>query len=95
MPGVQLFGGKQAVEVLKLPPAVNMHHEYNSLACTVEMVANVQEAIVHIHQHGRYAEKQLERHVEHWCTASKATLLTSFGRIAVHIRTASLQKIVP
>lgn len=42
--------------VLNIPQAQSFHHEYNSMACTIETVDDVHEAIDHIHQHGRYLD---------------------------------------
>ncbi|KAB5538765.1 hypothetical protein DKX38_016298 [Salix brachista] len=53
--GVTLFGGPRACKVLNLPEAHSFHHEYNSMACTVEIVDDVYAAINHIHQHGSAA----------------------------------------
>ncbi|KAJ6325188.1 hypothetical protein OIU76_012303 [Salix suchowensis] len=50
--GVTLFGGPRACKALNLPEAHSFHHEYNSMACTVEIVDDVYAAINHIHQHG-------------------------------------------
>uniref|UniRef100_A0A0C9S5L2 Delta-1-pyrroline-5-carboxylate synthase n=1 Tax=Wollemia nobilis TaxID=56998 RepID=A0A0C9S5L2_9CONI len=50
--GVQLYGGMKAAEILKLPKARSFHYEYSSMACTVEIVKDVFEAINHIHEHG-------------------------------------------
>ncbi|KAK4579286.1 hypothetical protein RGQ29_029099 [Quercus rubra] len=50
--GVTLYGGPQASCLLNFPEARSFHHEYNSLACTVEIVDDVYAAIDHIHQHG-------------------------------------------
>ncbi|XP_055820282.1 delta-1-pyrroline-5-carboxylate synthase isoform X2 [Solanum dulcamara] len=50
--GVSLFGGPKACSLLKIPEARAFHHEYSSLACTVEVVEDVYAAIDHIHQHG-------------------------------------------
>lgn len=50
--GVTLFGGQRACKELNLPEAHSLHHEYNSMACTVEIVDDVHAAINHIHQHG-------------------------------------------
>ena len=52
--GVTSFGGPRACKELELPKAHSFHHEYNSMACTVEIVDDVYAAINHIHQHGRY-----------------------------------------
>ncbi|KAF9674684.1 hypothetical protein SADUNF_Sadunf10G0152500 [Salix dunnii] len=53
--GVTLFGGPRACKELKFPKAHSFHHEYNSMACTVEIVDDVYAAINHIHQHGSAA----------------------------------------
>ncbi|KAJ6892091.1 delta-1-pyrroline-5-carboxylate synthase [Populus alba x Populus x berolinensis] len=50
--GVTLFGGQRACKELNLPEAHSLHHEYNSMACTVEIVDDVHAAINHTHQHG-------------------------------------------
>ncbi|GAB2299725.1 Delta-1-pyrroline-5-carboxylate synthase [Dionaea muscipula] len=52
--GVTIFGGPRvsAVKELNIPEVQSFHHEYNSLACTVEIVDDVYAAIDHIHQHG-------------------------------------------
>ncbi|XP_044473107.1 delta-1-pyrroline-5-carboxylate synthase-like [Mangifera indica] len=50
--GVKLFGGPRASNLLNLPETRSFHHEYNSLACTIEIVDDVHAAINHIHQHG-------------------------------------------
>lgn len=50
--GVTLYGGPWASSLLNFPEARSFHHEYNSLACTVEIVDDVYAAIDHIHQHG-------------------------------------------
>ncbi|GMJ03143.1 delta 1-pyrroline-5-carboxylate synthase 2 [Hibiscus trionum] len=50
--GVTLYGGPRASSLLNIPEAHSFHHEYNSMACTVEIVDDVQAAIDHIHQHG-------------------------------------------
>ncbi|KAL8539106.1 hypothetical protein ACS0TY_000915 [Phlomoides rotata] len=50
--GVTIFGGPRASSSLNLPQAHSLHHEYGSLACTVEIVDDVNAAIDHIHQHG-------------------------------------------
>ncbi|KAF9676868.1 hypothetical protein SADUNF_Sadunf08G0048100 [Salix dunnii] len=36
--GVTLFGGQRACKELNIPQAHTFHHEYNSMACTVEIV---------------------------------------------------------
>ncbi|KAL0359248.1 UNVERIFIED_CONTAM: Delta-1-pyrroline-5-carboxylate synthase [Sesamum angustifolium] len=50
--GVKIFGGPRASSLLNIPEARSLHHEYSSLACTVEIVDDVNAAIDHIHQHG-------------------------------------------
>ncbi|XP_004240687.1 delta-1-pyrroline-5-carboxylate synthase-like isoform X2 [Solanum lycopersicum] len=50
--GVSLFGGPKASSVLNIPEANSFHHEYGALACTVEIVEDVNTAIEHIHRHG-------------------------------------------
>lgn len=50
--GVSIYGGARASALLNIPEATSLHHEYNSMACTVEIVDDVYAAIDHIHQHG-------------------------------------------
>ncbi|CAM6047290.1 unnamed protein product [Sphagnum compactum] len=50
--GVTLYGGERAVQLLKLPKAISFHTEYSALACTVEIVKDIDAAIEHIHDHG-------------------------------------------
>lgn len=50
--GVTLYGGPRANVELDIPLAHSLHHEYNSLACTIEIVDDVLGAIDHIHCHG-------------------------------------------
>ncbi|TYH77440.1 hypothetical protein ES332_D04G154800v1 [Gossypium tomentosum] len=50
--GVTLYGGPRASSLLNIPKAHSFHHEYSSMACTIEIVDDVQAAIDHIHQHG-------------------------------------------
>ncbi|XP_075485364.1 delta-1-pyrroline-5-carboxylate synthase [Primulina tabacum] len=50
--GVAIFGGPRASSILNIPQARSLHHEYSSLACTVEIVDDVYAAIDHIHLHG-------------------------------------------
>ncbi|XP_044508513.1 delta-1-pyrroline-5-carboxylate synthase-like isoform X2 [Mangifera indica] len=50
--GVTLFGGPKASTLLSVPEADSLHHEYNSMACTIEVVDDVYTAIDHIHQYG-------------------------------------------
>ncbi|GFP86355.1 delta-1-pyrroline-5-carboxylate synthase [Phtheirospermum japonicum] len=53
-PGVTIFGGPRASSTLNIPEASSLRHEYSSLACTVEIVDDVNAAIDHIHGHGRH-----------------------------------------
>ncbi|XP_058099410.1 delta-1-pyrroline-5-carboxylate synthase-like [Magnolia sinica] len=50
--GVSLYGGPRASAILDIPAVHSFHHEYNSMACTVEIVDDVLAAIDHIHRHG-------------------------------------------
>jgi len=52
--GVEVHAGNRvSAELLQgLPPAPSPRHEYSALACTVEVVDSMQEAIDHIHRHG-------------------------------------------
>ncbi|CAN6710193.1 unnamed protein product [Malus baccata var. baccata] len=50
--GVTLYGGPRASVLLRIPEAPSFHHEYSSMACTVEFVDDVHAAIDHIHEHG-------------------------------------------
>ncbi|KAJ4768595.1 Delta-1-pyrroline-5-carboxylate synthase [Rhynchospora pubera] len=50
--GVEIFGGPIACEELSLPKAESFHHEYSSMACTIEFVDDVYAAIDHIHHYG-------------------------------------------
>lgn len=52
--GVQLYGGPRASALLNVSEMSSFHHEYSSLACTVEIVEDVFAAIDHIHKHGRH-----------------------------------------
>ena len=52
--GVTLYGGAKASALFKIGKAVDLHHEYNALACTVEVVEDVYAAIDHIHLYGRF-----------------------------------------
>ncbi|KAE8099327.1 hypothetical protein FH972_017318 [Carpinus fangiana] len=49
---VTLHGGPRASTDLKIAKASSLHHEYSSMACTIEIVDDVNAAIEHIHQHG-------------------------------------------
>ncbi|XP_072969126.1 delta-1-pyrroline-5-carboxylate synthase 1-like [Typha angustifolia] len=50
--GVALYGGPRASTEFGIPQAQSFHHEYNSMACTIEIVDDVHTAIDHIHRHG-------------------------------------------
>ncbi|KAF6996170.1 hypothetical protein CFC21_012543 [Triticum aestivum] len=50
--GVNLYCGPVAHKVLGYPKADSLHLEYSSMACTVEIVDDVQSAIDHIHRYG-------------------------------------------
>ncbi|KAG4953357.1 hypothetical protein AAZX31_14G063500 [Glycine max] len=50
--GVKLYGGPRASSLLNIPQAHSFHHEYSSLACTVEIVDDVYAAIEHINLYG-------------------------------------------
>lgn len=52
--GVTLYGGPKASSLLNVPLARSLHHEYCSLACTLEIVDDVYAAIHHINLYGRY-----------------------------------------
>lgn len=50
--GVVLYGGPRAGKELDIPEVRSFHHEYNSMACTIEIVDDLYAAIHHIHEHG-------------------------------------------
>ncbi|KAL9150465.1 hypothetical protein ABFS82_12G169600 [Erythranthe guttata] len=50
--GVTLYGGPRASSILNISEAKSFHHEYNSRACTVEIVDDVKSAVDHIRRHG-------------------------------------------
>ncbi|XP_026414042.1 delta-1-pyrroline-5-carboxylate synthase-like [Papaver somniferum] len=50
--GITLYGGPKVSTSLKLMETRTFHHEYNSMACTIEIVDDVYAAIDHIHCHG-------------------------------------------
>ena len=56
MSGVVIHGGPRASSLLHIPEARSLHHEYSSLACTIEIVDDVYAAIDHIHRHGRHVD---------------------------------------
>ncbi|KAI3742215.1 hypothetical protein L1987_59895 [Smallanthus sonchifolius] len=49
---VTLFSGPRVNGAVNLSKANTFHYEYNSKACTIEIVNNVDEAIEHIHSYG-------------------------------------------
>ncbi|KAG2685887.1 hypothetical protein I3760_10G147200 [Carya illinoinensis] len=49
---VTLYGGPRASNLLNIAEASSLHHEYSSMACTIEIVDDVFAAIDHINQHG-------------------------------------------
>lgn len=53
--GVTLYGGPRASSFLNLEEVRSFHHEYNSRACTIEIVDDVEAAVDHIRKHGRHA----------------------------------------
>ncbi|KAL7589673.1 hypothetical protein Lser_V15G38738 [Lactuca serriola] len=50
--GVTLFSGPRVNGLVNFTKANTFHYEYNSKACTIEVVNNVDEAIEHIHSYG-------------------------------------------
>ncbi|CAI9297626.1 unnamed protein product [Lactuca saligna] len=50
--GVTLFSGPRVNGLVNFTKANSFHYEYNSKACTIEVVNNVDEAIEHIHSYG-------------------------------------------
>ncbi|XP_073114727.1 delta-1-pyrroline-5-carboxylate synthase 1 isoform X3 [Elaeis guineensis] len=50
--GVTLYGGPRASIAFNIPRAHSFHHEYNSMACTVEIIDDVHAAIDHIQHYG-------------------------------------------
>jgi gamma-glutamyl phosphate reductase len=53
--GIQIFGGKRAVELGLVPSTQEVedfHTEYGDLRVSLEVVSNVDEAIQHIHKYG-------------------------------------------
>ncbi|RZC76693.1 hypothetical protein C5167_000841 [Papaver somniferum] len=57
--GITLYGGPKVSTSLKLMETRTFHHEYNSMACTIEIVDDVYAVIDHIHCHGRHANISL------------------------------------
>lgn len=52
--GVILYGGPRASAELNIPETHSFHYEFNSLACTIEIVNDVHAAINHINRYGRF-----------------------------------------
>ncbi|KAG1337821.1 delta-1-pyrroline-5-carboxylate synthase 1 [Cocos nucifera] len=50
--GVTLYGGPRASIEFNIPRVHSFHHEYNSMACTIEIIDDVHAAIDHIHRYG-------------------------------------------
>lgn len=52
--GVDIYAGPKIKPKMTFPPhmAVKMKHEYGGMACTIESVKDVEEAIKHIHKFG-------------------------------------------
>ncbi|KAL6519441.1 Delta-1-pyrroline-5-carboxylate synthase [Orobanche gracilis] len=50
--GVTLYGGPRARSLINVSEAKSFHHEYNSRACTIEIVDDVKAAVDHIRRHG-------------------------------------------
>ncbi|XP_064941919.1 delta-1-pyrroline-5-carboxylate synthase isoform X2 [Musa acuminata AAA Group] len=50
--GVALYGGSIVSLEYGISEAPSFHHEYNSMACTIEVVDDIHGAIDHIHQYG-------------------------------------------
>ena len=50
--GVTIHGGERAAHSLGLQPAVSPKHEYGAKELTLELVADMDEAIDHIHRFG-------------------------------------------
>jgi len=50
--GVNLHAGPNALKLYALPPAPSFRKEYGSLDLTVEIVENLEEAILHINKYG-------------------------------------------
>ncbi|KAD5962142.1 hypothetical protein E3N88_13615 [Mikania micrantha] len=66
--GVSINGGPMASSMINLPAAPSFHHEYSSLACTIEIVDDVHAAIDHIHKHGRQSRFSPENSHLRICT---------------------------
>lgn len=51
---VRIFSGPSLGQQLTFgpPPAPKLKHEYSDLACTIEVVKNVYDAVSHIHKFG-------------------------------------------
>ncbi|PKI46608.1 hypothetical protein CRG98_032950, partial [Punica granatum] len=53
--GVMLYSGPKVGSIMEIPQAGSFHCEYNAMACTVEIVDDVRDAIDHINKHGSAA----------------------------------------
>ena len=42
--------------MLNISDVSSFHHEYNAMACAIEIVNDVDAAINHIHKHGRHVD---------------------------------------
>jgi len=49
---LQVYGGERVVALLGLPPAPSARHEYSTKEVTLEVVADLGEAVDHIHTNG-------------------------------------------
>uniref|UniRef100_A0A5S6QDM2 Delta-1-pyrroline-5-carboxylate synthase n=1 Tax=Trichuris muris TaxID=70415 RepID=A0A5S6QDM2_TRIMR len=52
--GVTIYAGPELSQKMQFPPplAESLHKEYGSLACTIELVSDVQAAVTHIQRYG-------------------------------------------
>ena len=50
--GVKIYGGERASHALSLTPAEASKKEYGSNELTLELVSSLDEAVLHIHEHG-------------------------------------------
>ncbi|KAL9303307.1 hypothetical protein ACSQ67_020570 [Phaseolus vulgaris] len=80
--GVKLYGGPQASDLLNIDETSSFHHEYSSLACTVEIVEDVFAAIDYINQHGRHVNAHTECIVTEDCEVAE-TFISQVDSAAV------------